>query len=201
MATKLSLKSSQQITINPVIHSFIGFLPLNRVEFVDKINNEVEANPMLEIDKSEVIPEKEERSSDVTDMEKRMTRADDSYLTQYKEEGFLRKNDDKLDKNRAIELFTEAPVTLADHLMEQAMTQFDDVEMDVASHIIYNLNKDGYLDIEIESIASSIGTTPQEIERIRGTLMTFDPLGVGAKTLNECLLKSKPHRKMRFSGN
>ena len=37
MATKLILKTSQQITINPVIHSFIGFLPLNRIEFVERI--------------------------------------------------------------------------------------------------------------------------------------------------------------------
>ena len=43
MSTKLNLRSSHQITINPVIHSFIGFLPLSRMEFVDKIKNEVEA--------------------------------------------------------------------------------------------------------------------------------------------------------------
>jgi RNA polymerase sigma-54 factor len=202
MATKLNLKASQQITINPVIHSFIGFLPLNRVEFVDKIKNEVESNPMLELEKSDSVLEKEENGTPVTSMEKRMERADDSFLTQYKEEGFLRRNDDRLDKNRAIELFTEAPVTLSDHLMEQAMTQFDEREIEVASHIVYNLNKDGYLDIEIESIASSIGTTPEEIERIRNIIKTFDPVGVASKSLDECLLSQvedcEANRKLRI---
>lgn len=70
MSTRLNLKSSQQITINPVIHSFIGFLPLSRTEFVDKIKNEVESNPMLEIEKTESITDREDPSIQVTDMEK-----------------------------------------------------------------------------------------------------------------------------------
>jgi len=192
MATKLNLKSSQQITINPVIHSFIGFLPLSRVEFIEKIENEVESNPMLDIEPPEISTDKEREQPDRSEIEKRMERADDSFLTSYQEEGFLRRSDDKLDKNRAIELFTVSPVTLSDHLMEQAMTQLNNQEMDIAAHIIYNLNRDGYLDIEIESIASSLETTPDEIERIRSTIRSFDPPGVAAKTLQECLLAQVP---------
>ncbi|MCP5054624.1 MAG: RNA polymerase factor sigma-54, partial [bacterium] len=188
MATKLHLRTSQQITINPVIHTFIGFLPLNRVEFVDKIRNEVESNPMLELEKNESDVSKEEVADPKTAMEERMEKADDSFLTQYKEEGFLKRNDDRLDKNRAIELFTESVTTLSDHLMEQATTQFDEREMEIAAHVIYNLNSDGYLDTEIESIASSIGSTPEEINRIRETIKAFDPPGVASKTLTECLL-------------
>lgn len=186
MATKLSLKSTQQLTINPVIHSFIGFLPLNRVEFVDRIQNEVEANPMLEIEPPAVDSSKSDNI--VTDMEKRLERADSSFLNEYREEGFLRRGEDKLDKNRAIELFTASTVSLSDYLMEQAMSQFNETEMEIAKQIIYNLNQDGYLDIEIESIASSIDTTPGEIERIRNIIKTFDPQGVGSRSLKECLL-------------
>lgn len=175
-----------QITINPVIHSFIGFLPLNRLEFIDKIKNEVESNPMLEIETPTTAVGRDD--NDTSDIEKRLERADSSFLTPYREEGFLYKNEDRLDKNRAIELFTASIVTLTDHLMEQAMSQFNEKELDIAAHIIYNLNNDGYLDIEIESIASSIGTTPEEIERIREIIKRFDPPGVASKTLQECLL-------------
>jgi RNA polymerase sigma-54 factor len=192
VATKLHLRSSQQLTINPVIHSFIGFLPLSRLEFIEKIENEVEANPMLDLDPPAVSLEKEREKPDVTDIEKRLQRADDSFLSSYQEEGFLRKSDDKLDKNRAIELFTVSPVTLTDHLMEQAMSQFNEKEKDIAAHIIYNLNRDGYLDIEIESIASFLGTTPVEIERIRHIIKGFDPAGVACKSLQECLLAQVP---------
>lgn len=186
MATKLQLKNTHQITINPVIHSFIGFLPLSRLEFIDKIKNEVEANPMLDIETPSAPITRE--PEDENDIGKRLERADDSYLTPYRDESFLYRNDDRIDKNKAIELFTASSVTLTDHLMEQAMSQFDEKELDIAAHIIYNLNTDGYLDIEIESIASSIGTTPVEIERIREIIKSFDPPGVASRNLQECLL-------------
>lgn len=186
MATRLNLKHTQQLTINPVLHSFIGFLPLNRVEFVEKIQNEVEANPMLDIE----TPGSDASRSDtpVSDIEKRLERADSSFLNPYEDEGFLRSGEDKLDKNRAIELFTASRVSLSDFLMEQAMSQFDKKELDIARQIIYNLNQGGYLDIEIESIAPSLETTPEEIERIRNIIKSFDPRGIASRTLQECLL-------------
>jgi len=191
MSTKLHLRSSQQITINPVIHSFIGFLPLSRVEFVEKIQNEVESNPMLEIENPSISTERDD--SDIDSLKKKLGRNENfSSLYPYKEEGFLNKNDEKIDKNRAIELFTVSPVTLTDHLMEQALSQFDEKEMEIASHIIYNLNNDGYIDIEIESIASFLKTTPEEIERIRGIIQGFDPPGIASRNLRECLLAQVP---------
>lgn len=186
MATRLTLKNTHQITINPVIHSFIGFLPLSRLEFIDKIKNEVESNPMLDIESpSTTIIREPENESEIG---KRMEHTEDPYFTPSRDESFLYRNDDRIDKNKAIELFTTSIVTLTDHLMEQAMSQFNEKELDIAAHIIYNLNDDGYLDIEIESIASSIGTTPEEIERIREIIKSFDPPGVASKNLQECLL-------------
>jgi RNA polymerase sigma-54 factor len=186
MAIRLTLKPTQQLTINPVIHVFIGILPLNRVEFVDRIKNEVESNPMLDIETPAADSSK--RENDVSDIEKRLERADSSFLNEYREESFLKSGRDRLDKNRAIELFTASTVSLSDYLMEQAMTQFNEKELEIAEQIIYNLNQDGYLDIEIESTASSLDTTPAEIERIRNIIKNFDPRGVGARSLKECLL-------------
>lgn len=188
MATRLNLKHTQQITINPVIHSFIGFLPLNRTEFIDKIKNEIESNPMLDIASPRTEPPQQKEGSSTSDIEKKLERADSSFLNQYRDEGFLKRSSDKIDKNRAIELFTASTVTLADFLMEQAMSQFDEKELEIARQIIYNLNSDGYLDMEIESVASIIGTTPGEIERIRSIIKTFDPRGVASRSLRECLL-------------
>lgn len=179
-STKLNLKHTYQLTINPVIHSFIGFLPLNRVEFIEKIRNEVESNPMLEIDRSAAA--QAASGPAIGEVERRLEKEN------YIDRGFLRKNDDRLDKNRAIELFTAHSVSLADHLIQQAMSQFDEKELEIAHYIIYNLNGDGYLDVEIESIASILRTTPAEIERIRCIIKTFDPLGVASRSLKECLI-------------
>jgi len=185
MSLKLTLKHSYQLTINPVLHTFIGFLPLNRVEFINKIHNEVELNPMLEVEST---TEKEKKEEDLNVFEKKFERADSSFLNSYEEQGFFKKDPDKIDKNRAIELFTASVETLFDHLLEQARSQFSNTEYNIAKYIIYNLNSRGYLDVEIESIASSISTTPEDIERIRKVIMNFDPPGIAAKTLRECLL-------------
>ncbi len=184
MATKLVLKTQQKLLMNPVIHTFIGFLPLSRIEFLDKIKNEIDSNPMLELD----APEPEKAEPEATNvMEKKIERADQSLFNTYIEDGFLR-NKDKLDKNSVIELFGSSRITLADHLIQQAQVQFTEKELELAKYIIYNLKDDGYLDFEVESVASSLNSTPEEIENIRNIIKTFDPRGVASKSLSECLL-------------
>jgi len=117
MSTKLNLKTAPNLVLNPVVHSFLEFLPLNRTEFEEKIKNEVESNPMLEIENAEVSPHDENKENN--DFEKKMERADSSFINKYEENGFFKRDSDKIDKNRAIELFTAQKTTLSDHLMNQ----------------------------------------------------------------------------------
>ncbi|MEN8223506.1 MAG: RNA polymerase factor sigma-54 [Acidobacteriota bacterium] len=184
MATKLVLKPQQKLLMNPVIHTFIGFLPLSRIEFVEKIQNEIDSNPMLELEAP--MPEKQEPEA-TNVMEKKIERADQSLFNSYIEDGFLR-NKDKLDKNSVIELFGSSTITLSEHLIQQARVQFTEKELELAKYIIYNLKDDGYLDFEVESVASSLDSTPEEMEKIRNIIRTFDPRGVASKSLSECLL-------------
>ncbi len=185
MPLKLQLKGTQQLTITPVMHYFIQLLADNHMELAETLQNEVEANPMLEIE----AVEKTVREEEANDYQKRIERADTSFMTPYEEHGFLRKNPDDLDKNRALEILTPSNVSLADHLLEQAGAGFEsEEEIEIARQIIYNLDGDGYLKTEIESIASLIGTTPAEIERLRGLITLFDPPGCASKSLPECLL-------------
>ena len=187
MSTRLHLKHSQQLVINPVVHSFLEFLPLSRLEFTQKIRNEVDSNPWLEMEGGE-FETQQPPENEFNDIEQRLERADESYLNSYEDERFLKQNEDKLDKNRVIELFATSQVSLTEHLMEQARAEFNEREMELAKHVIYNLNRDGYLDVEITTIAESISSTPEEIDLIRQKVMTFDPQGVAARNLEECLL-------------
>ena len=185
MSLKMQLRGSQQLTITPVMHYFIQLLADNHLELLETLQNEVEANPMLEIE----TPEKIVNESDANEYQKRIERADTSFMTPYEDHGFLRKNPDDIDKSKALEVLTPSSVSLADHLLEQAMSTFSsDSEFEVARQIIYNLDGDGYLKIEIESIASLIQTTPAEIERVRRLITLFDPSGCASRSLQECLL-------------
>ena len=125
-ALRLQLKGSQQLTITPVMHYFIQLLANNHLELVETLQNEVEANPMLEIEPVEkTVPEAE-----TNEYQKRIERADASFMTPYEEHGFFRKNPDDIDKNKALEAMTPSSVSLADHLLEQAMATFSNETRD-----------------------------------------------------------------------
>ncbi|MCK7513175.1 MAG: hypothetical protein MZV70_60225 [Desulfobacterales bacterium] len=81
----MQLKGTQQLTITPVMHYFIQLLADNHLELAETLQNEVEANPMLEIEPVE----KTVREDEANDYQKRIERADSSFMTPYEEHGFL----------------------------------------------------------------------------------------------------------------
>jgi RNA polymerase sigma-54 factor len=185
MSTKLQLRNSLQVTITPVMHYFIDLLACNRMEFEKKLQNEVDSNPMLEIE----VPETTVVEPEVNSIEKRLERADTSYLNHYEDQGFFKRSEDAIDKNKALELLTPSNETLSEHLMQQAMSALEtEEELEIARQIIYNLDPDGYLSAEITSIAGPLKTTPDEIERIRTIIRGFEPSGCASQNLKECLI-------------
>jgi len=82
------------------------------------------------------------------------------------------------------------PATLQDHLSSQLQLLADsDNVREIGELIIGNINDDGYLGCPIEEIKSNSGEiTRSEIGKILSLIQTFDPVGVGAKDLRECLL-------------
>ncbi len=85
MTIKMQLKGTQQLTITPVMHYFIQLLADNHLELAETLQNEVESNPMLEIETIE----KTVREEEANDYQKRIERADASFMTPYEEHGFL----------------------------------------------------------------------------------------------------------------
>jgi RNA polymerase sigma-54 factor len=87
------------------------------------------------------------------------------------------------------EAFIANKESLNDHLLWQfLMTKPDMADENVASLIIGNLNKDGYLEVSVEEIAAANGIDPESVSRVLSLLQTFDPVGVCARDLKECLL-------------
>ena len=80
--------------------------------------------------------------------------------------------------------------SLADHLDEQLRFATEDpLERRIGAEIIGNLDDDGYLRAELEEVAQRCQTTAAEVERVlTGIVQKFDPTGVGARGIRECLL-------------
>jgi len=80
----------------------------------------------------------------------------------------------------------DAP-SLRDHLLSQAGMAFDPQDLLVASHLIDQVDEAGYLSMPLLDLANRLGVALSRVEDVLQTIQTFDPTGVGARSLGECL--------------
>ncbi len=194
------LKLTQQLIMTPQLQMAIKLLQLSRLELMDTIQTELEENPALEevpegtpteqsTEPAEVASEESTEVKEVTIEEKIQEDIDwSNYLDEYNTPGRVHHESEDRDTPR-FESFIASNESLNDHLLWQfLMTKPDRDEERIGSLIIGNLNKDGYLDVSVEEIAHTSGSPPEKIEEILSVIQTFDPIGVCARNLSECLL-------------
>jgi RNA polymerase sigma-54 factor len=194
------LKLTQQLIMTPQLQMAIKLLQLSRLELMDTIKTELEENPALEevpdsTPTEQSTEQAEPATAENTDV-KEVTIEDkiqedidwSNYLDEYNTPGRVHHESEGRDTPR-FESFIASSESLNDHLLWQfLMTKPDREEERIASLIIGNLNKDGYLDVSVEEIAMTSGSPTEKIEEILSIIQTFDPIGVGARDLSECLL-------------
>jgi len=193
------LKLSQQLIMTPQLQMAIKLLQLSRLELMDTIQQELEENPALEesIDSSEEIhaervePEPIESNStkEVTIDEKIHDDIDwSNYIDEYNSPGKVNFETEKKEQTN-FESFIARKESLNEHLLWQfLMTSPSGEDETIGSLIIGNLNKDGYLQVSIEDIAETSGSSPERIGRVLLLLQTFEPVGICAMNLSECLM-------------
>ncbi len=87
-----------------------------------------------------------------------------------------------------LEAFVSAEITLADHLAEQmSMAISDPVRRMIGQYLIDMVDEAGYLGGDLETVAEKLGAPMAEVEAVLAILQTFDPPGVCARNLTECL--------------
>ncbi|HEY7457133.1 MAG TPA: RNA polymerase factor sigma-54 [Xanthobacteraceae bacterium] len=93
-----------------------------------------------------------------------------------------------IDGDYNLESFVSAETSLADHLARQlTLAVTDPVERIIGQHLIDLVDEAGYVRGELPSIAEKLGAPQEQIERVLAVLQTFDPPGVCARDLSECL--------------
>lgn len=78
-------------------------------------------------------------------------------------------------------------LTLADHLLAQAGSTVAGPDLFIAQHLIDQIDECGYLTISLREIAERLGMPLARVEAVLAIIQTFDPTGVGARDLAECL--------------
>jgi RNA polymerase sigma-54 factor len=194
------LKLTQQLIMTPQLQMAIKLLQLSRMELVETIRTELEENPALEevpesssveqvADQTDSLSNDSSPEKEVTIEEKLQQDIDwSNYLDEYNTPGRVHYEAEDRDTPR-FESFIARKESLNDHLLWQfLMTKPNREEERIASLIIGNLNKDGYLDVTAEEIAAASDAAPEKVEEILSLMQTFDPIGVCARDLRECLL-------------
>ncbi len=194
------LKLTQQLIMTPQLQMAIKLLQLSRLELMDTIQTELEENPALEevpdgtsteqsTEPTEAATTESPEVKEVTIEDKIQEDIDwSNYLDEYNTPGRVHHESEDRDTPR-FEAFIASTESLNDHLLWQfLMTKPDKEEESIASLIIGNLNKDGYLDVSVEEIEITSGSPLEKIEEVLSIIQTFDPIGVGARNLSECLL-------------
>jgi len=198
------LKMSQQLVMTPQLQQAIKLLQLTRLELQELVQQELEENPLLE-EATEAEEIREEEAGELSELEisplteperenfnevetgEESLRDWDSYLDGYTYSSGEQYRDDE-DKPSFENLLTRQG-TLSDHLLWQVqMGHFNQEETGIAETIIGNLDDDGYLRVTIEELAVTCNVDEASVASVLNKIQGFDPCGVAARSVQECLL-------------
>ena len=183
----LQLKLGQSLTMTPQLQQAIRLLQLPVLDLHAEIQAALEENIMLEVEDLPDLP----KASAETTAEIETIKAEDQWQATAAE----RTQDSGWNgEGRPMSEFAdESGQTLREHLLWQLeMEHFSPREVVIGESIIDSINDDGYLTADIDEISSSLDEEPPvddtEIERTLTKVQRLDPVGVGARSVGECLI-------------
>ncbi|EJU4881160.1 RNA polymerase factor sigma-54 [Escherichia coli] len=200
MKQSLQLRLSQQLAMTPQLQQAIRLLQLSTLELQQELQQALESNPLLEqIDTHEEIDTRETQDSETLDTadaleQKEMPEElplDASWDTIYTAGTPSGTSGDYIDDELPV-YQGETTQTLQDYLMWQVeLTPFSDTDRAIATSIVDAVDDTGYLTVPLEDILESMGDEEIDIDEVEAVLkriQRFDPVGVAAKDLRDCLL-------------
>ena len=200
MKQGLQLRLSQQLAMTPQLQQAIRLLQLSTLELQQELQQALESNPLLEqIDTHEEIDTRETQDSETLDTadaleQKEMPEElplDASWDTIYTAGTPSGTSGDYIDDELPV-YQGETTQTLQDYLMWQVeLTPSSDTDRAIATSIVDAVDETGYLTVPLEDILESIGDEEIDIDEVEAVLkriQRFDPVGVAAKDLRDCLL-------------
>ena len=200
MKQGLQLRLSQQLAMTPQLQQAIRLLQLSTLELQQELQQALESNPLLEqTDLHEEIETQEVRENEALDTREALeqkempdelpldTSWDEIYTAGTPSGTGTDYIDDELPVYQG-----ETTQTLQDYLMWQVdLTPFSETDTAIATSIVDAVDEMGYLTVSLEEILESMGDdeiTLDEVEAVLKRVQRFDPVGVAARDLRDCLL-------------
>ena len=199
MKQSLQLRLGQHLTMTPQLQQAIRLLQLSTMELQLEVQDALESNLMLEVDEdgntvgaSGSSEESAEAEPDVAPGDIPAELAVDSAWEDVYDGAPVQYSGSDLN-GAEFEIPRAATQTLTDHLLWQlGLTRMSELDMAIATAIIDSIDEDGYLGASLEEIQNSLAAPDleidePEIEAVLRQVQNFDPVGVGARDLCECL--------------
>jgi RNA polymerase sigma-54 factor len=180
---KITQKLEQRQIISQRLQQSLRLLTLNNLEIEDAIEEELEANPVLEWEPAPSVGESAQPS-----LSERIDNIDwQDYFENASRSGYFAESQEEFDQFAST---PGPPVTLTEYLMRQLeVSGVTDADFELAASIISALDRDGYLRAPLAAVAEEMGVEPREAERVLVEIVQdLEPRGVGARDLREALL-------------
>lgn len=213
----LQVKLQQKLILTPSLQQAIKLLPMSTLELADMLQQEITENPLLEEERERSEAESSEASSEGSEETSTSEAAseaqtveeapkpepepepksDDSlneidyeaFFSDYLDDGYRPRTNYEVPDLPPIENTLAATASLSDHLDWQVrMTSMDDKSREIGEAIIGNIDEHGYLQASMEELCDMGQYSQDEVSRALTIVQGFDPVGVGARDLKECLL-------------
>ncbi len=203
---KLNLRMTQKLIMTPSLQQAIKLLQMTKLELQEEVTQELTENPLLEeLQESNTEAEKTEaeeaqaaEAAGLTDAEipERDKEPDsfeeidyESYFQDYMDLSYRPQAPSEEIEAPPLENILSKPQSLGDYLLWQLdMSIVPAKQKEIARGIIGNLDDDGYLRVSLEDIAAMGPWSPEDVEHALHFVQEFDPPGVAARDLKECLL-------------
>ena len=206
MKMKMGLKLSQQLRMTPQLQQAIKLLQLSRLELENLVQQEMQENPILEEVQESLDEESFEAKEKIndTDVKENAEMQDPQKQDEFEWENYVEESPmpgqmtnfagGANEEINNYENVFSSPQTLYDHLMWQlSLSGFNEEEKELGAILIGYIEDDGYLKTPIAQIAEDEEVDAIELEEMVPFLQEFDPPGVFARDLKECLLIQAKH--------
>lgn len=179
---------SQSMVLAPRMLRGLDMLAMSLPELRAELNRELETNPVIEdVERTlekDTVSQKEREAAD-----RERSQEDDYPDDDSAPDSFYEADAEAMDRRRSFLESRTTEETLEEHLLSQiATSEIDEAHFQLAEILIGELNDDGYFSGSIPDLVMVTGESEEKIREVLGVIMTFDPPGCGATTLEECLL-------------
>jgi len=192
MGYNLNLEQTQKLVMTPKLCQAITVLQLSSLELSAYIEQQLEENPLLELREDGVFDDVDKTGEPEAEKQDNGFNWEDYFEDQYhdgRDGGIIQKERQQKQMGYGYEKFLSQTPTLSDYLLSQLnLTSCYGTDKLIGEYLIGNIDDNGYLRVSLAEVRERLNVDLNRVVKVLHLVQSFEPVGVGARNLQECLL-------------